>query len=106
VFLLSLKIQLIFNKMKILNVKEIGGTLLVRLCTSVYLVDRFFCFSYSSSSLMFICLINFFGLVIFERCQKNIFKIEIVDRCNFYCTGKLLPIFDMQKWKKKKRNLP
>jgi hypothetical protein len=27
-------------------------------------------------------------------------KIEIVDRRNFYCTGKLLPNFDMQKWKK------
>jgi hypothetical protein len=32
-------------------------------------------------------------------------KIEIVDRSNFYCTGKLLPNIDMQKWKKKKRKL-
>jgi hypothetical protein len=79
--------------MKFLNVKEIGGTLLVRLCTidrlhfrtSVYLVNRFCCFSYSSSSLMFICLIDFFVLVIIEICQKIFSKIDIVNRCNFYC---------------------
>jgi len=31
---------------------------------------------------------------------------EIVDRCNLYCTGKLLQNFDMQKWGKKKKRIP
>jgi hypothetical protein len=39
---------------------------------------------------MFICLIDFFVLVIIEICQKILSKIDIVDRCNFYCTGKLM----------------
>jgi hypothetical protein len=32
-------------------------------------------------------------------------KIEFVDRSNFYCTGKLLPNFDMQKWGEKKTKI-
>jgi hypothetical protein len=54
---------------------------------------------------MFICLIDVFVLVIIEICQKIFSKIEIVDRCNLYCTGKLLQNFEMQKWEKQKAKI-
>jgi len=49
---------------------------------------------------MFICLIDFFVLVIIEIYQKIFPKIE---RCNLCCTGKILQNFDMQKWEKRKK---
>ncbi len=98
--------------MKTKNVKEIGGTLLVRVCTidrlhlrtSVYLVNRFCCFKIQVASCSFVWLMSFV-LVIIEICQKIFSKIEIVDRCNLYCTGKLLQNFEMQKWEKQKAKI-